>query len=132
MMGGINYYSGQVFDMKTITQKAQFIGAKVGFDLAHCVENITLNLHDWNVDFTVWCSYKYLNSGMGGVSGIFLDKNHHQSDLQRFAGWWGYDEATRFKMQKKFRAHARGRWLATQYAHDFVNGVSSCCLRDYE
>lgn len=102
MMGGINYYSGQVFDMKTITQKAQSVGAKVGFDLAHCVGNIMLNLHDWNVDFAVWCSYKYLNSGMGGVSGIFLHENHHQSDLQRFAGWWGYDEGTRFKMQKSF------------------------------
>ncbi len=102
MMGGINYYSGQVFDMKTITQKAQSVGAKVGFDLAHCVGNISLNLHDWNVDFAVWCSYKYLNSGMGGVSGIFVHKKHHQADLQRLAGWWGYDEATRFKMQKGF------------------------------
>ena len=102
MMGGINYYSGQVFDMKSITQKAQSVGAKVGFDLAHCVGNISLNLHDWNVDFAVWCSYKYLNSGMGGVSGIFVHENYHQSDLQRLAGWWGYDEATRFKMQKGF------------------------------
>ena len=102
MMGGINYYSGQVFDMRTITQKAQSIGAKVGFDLAHCVGNIPLYLHDWNVDFAVWCSYKYLNSGMGGVSGIFVHEKHHQADLQRLAGWWGYDEATRFKMQKGF------------------------------
>ena len=102
MMGGINYYSGQVFDMENITRKAQSIGAKVGFDLAHCVGNVLLNLHDWKVDFAVWCSYKYLNSGMGGVSGIFVHENYHQSDLQRLAGWWGYDEATRFKMQKGF------------------------------
>lgn len=102
MMGGINYYSGQVFDMKSITQKAQSVGAKVGFDLAHCVGNIMLNLHDWNVDFAVWCSYKYLNSGMGGVGGIFVHEKYHQFDLQRFAGWWGYEESTRFKMQKGF------------------------------
>ena len=102
MMGGINYYSGQVFDMKIITQKAQSVGAKVGFDLAHCVGNISLNLHDWKVDFAVWCSYKYLNSGMGGVSGIFVHQNHHQADLQRFAGWWGYEQTTRFKMEKGF------------------------------
>ena len=102
MMGGINYYSGQVFDMKSITQKAQSMGAKVGFDLAHCVGNISLNLHDWNVDFAVWCSYKYLNSGMGGVAGIFVHEKHHFSGLQRLAGWWGHDEATRFKMQKGF------------------------------
>ena len=102
MMGGINYYSGQVFDMKTITQKAQSIGAKVGFDLAHCVGNIPLNLHDWEVDFALWCSYKYLNSGMGGVSGIFVHEKYHQADLQRLAGWWGYDEAIRFEMKKGF------------------------------
>ncbi|MEA5458887.1 kynureninase [Arcicella sp. LKC2W] len=102
MMGGINYYSGQVFDMKLITEKAQEMGAKVGFDLAHCVGNILLQLHDWNVDFAVWCSYKYLNSGMGGVSGIFVHENHHQSNLQRLAGWWGYEEKTRFKMEKGF------------------------------
>ena len=102
MMGGINYYSGQVFDMKSITQKAQSNGIKVGFDLAHCVGNISLNLHDWEVDFAVWCSYKYLNSGMGGVSGIFIHEKYHHSNLQRLAGWWGHDEATRFKMQKGF------------------------------
>jgi kynureninase len=102
MMGGINYYSGQVFDMQTITQKAQAIGAKVGFDLAHCVGNIPLRLHDWKVDFAVWCSYKYLNSGMGGVSGIFVHEKYHKTDLQRLAGWWGYEEKTRFKMEKGF------------------------------
>ena len=102
MMGGINYYTGQVFDMKSITQKAQSNGIKVGFDLAHCVGNISLNLHDWNVDFAVWCSYKYLNSGMGGVAGLFVHEKHHHADLQRFAGWWGYEESSRFKMEKGF------------------------------
>ncbi len=101
-MSGLNYYTGQVFDMKTITQKAHSLGIKVGFDLAHAVGNIPLQLHDWGVDFAVWCSYKYLNSGPGGVSGVFVHQNHHHSDLVRMAGWWGYDEARRFEMTKGF------------------------------
>jgi kynureninase len=102
MMGGLNYYSGQLYDMATIAQKSKSLGVKVGFDLAHCIGNIPLNLHDWEVDFAVWCSYKYLNGGMGGVAGIFVHEKHHNADLQRLAGWWGYDEKTRFKMEKGF------------------------------
>ncbi len=102
MLGGINYYTGQVFDMAQVTQAAHAVGATVGFDLAHCVGNIWLELHNWQVDFAVWCSYKYLNSGMGGVSGVFVHEKHHQANLPRLAGWWGYDQATRFKMEKGF------------------------------
>ena len=102
MLGGINYYNGQVLDMPLITQTAQAYGIVVGFDLAHCVGNIPLQLHEWGIDFAVWCSYKYLNSGMGGVSGVFVHEKHHASNLPRLAGWWGYDQATRFKMEKGF------------------------------
>jgi len=101
-MSGLNYYTGQVFDMKAIAKKAQSLGILVGFDLAHAVGNIPLQLHDWGVDFAVWCSYKYLNSGPGGVSGVFVHGKHHNSALIRLAGWWGNDEACRFEMAKGF------------------------------
>ena len=101
--GGVNYYSGQVFDMAKITEKAHAQGAYVGFDLAHGVGNIELNLHDWNVDFACWCSYKYLNAGPGSVSGVFVHQKHdNNSNLPRFAGWWGHDEERRFLMEKNF------------------------------
>jgi kynureninase len=101
--GGVNYYTGQVFDMKTITQAAQEAGAKVGFDLAHGAGNIELQLHDWNVDFACWCSYKYLNSGPGAIGGVFVhERYHNDSLLPRFAGWWGYKKDTRFQMQQGF------------------------------
>lgn len=103
-MSGLNYYTGQVYDMKTIAAKAHSLGILIGFDLAHAAGNIPLQLHDWGVDFAVWCSYKYLNSGPGGVSGVFVHEKHHTSDLGRLAGWWGYDEARRFEMTKGFRA----------------------------
>lgn len=103
MFGGVNYYTGQVFDMHAITQKAHSVGAKAGFDLAHAVGNIELNLHDWDTDFAVWCSYKYLNSSPGGVSGVFIHQKHHQSNLPRFGGWWGQIEEERFLMKKGFK-----------------------------
>jgi kynureninase len=103
MIGGVNYYSGQVFDMKAITVAGQKAGAVVGFDLAHAAGNLKLELHNWNVDFACWCSYKYLNSGPGGVSGVFINKKHlNKPEIIRFAGWWGHDKETRFKMQKGF------------------------------
>jgi kynureninase len=104
MMGGVNYYTGQAFDMKTITEAAHAVGANVGFDCAHAAGNLRLQLHDWNVDFAVWCSYKYLNSGPGGTSGVFVHERHgNNPDLIRFAGWWGHDEKERFQMKKGFK-----------------------------
>lgn len=102
MIGGVNYYTGQVFDMKAITEAAHKAGAMAGFDLAHAAGNIKLQLHDWNVDFACWCSYKYLNSGPGSVAGAFVHERHAHSDLPRLAGWWGHDKATRFRMEKGF------------------------------
>ena len=101
-MSGLNYYTGQVYDMKTLAAKAHSLGILVGFDLAHAAGNVSLQLHDWGVDFAVWCSYKYLNSGPGGVSGVFVHEKHHHSNMIRLAGWWGYDEARRFEMTKGF------------------------------
>lgn len=103
LMGGINYYTGQFFDLEKISQQAQKHGITVGFDLAHVAGNIPLSLHQWGVDFAVWCSYKYLNSGPGAVAGAFVHQKHHAAMLPRFAGWWGYDEATRFGMTKGFK-----------------------------
>jgi len=103
IFGGVNYYSGQVFDMKAITQAAHEAGAYCGFDLAHAAGNIALHLHNWDVDFACWCSYKYLNSGPGGVAGAFIHKKHTgNTALPRLAGWWGHDKATRFQMDKGF------------------------------
>ncbi|AMS27527.1 kynureninase [Bacteroidetes bacterium UKL13-3] len=104
MMGGVNYYTGQAFDMKTITKAAHAVGAIVGFDCAHAAGNLQLQLHDWDVDFAVWCTYKYLNSGPGGTSGVFVHERHgNNPDLVRFAGWWGHDEKERFQMKKGFK-----------------------------
>jgi kynureninase len=103
VIGGVNYYTGQVFDMAAITKAAHAVGAFAGFDLAHAAGNIKLNLHDWDVDFACWCTYKYLNSGPGSVGGVFIHKNHlNNPEISRFAGWWGHDKETRFKMQKGF------------------------------
>lgn len=104
MIGGVNYFTGQVFDMKAITTAAHKVGANCGFDLAHGAGNIALKLHEWNVDFACWCSYKYLNSGPGGVSGVFIHEKHcNNTELPRFAGWWGHDKESRFLMEKGFQ-----------------------------
>ncbi len=105
LFGGVNYYSGQLFDMRSIAEAAHAAGAYAGFDLAHAAGNVLLHLHDWNVDFACWCSYKYLNSGPGGVAGAYIHEKHvADKDLPRFAGWWGYTKETRFNMEKGFEA----------------------------
>lgn len=103
LFGGINYYTGQWYDMKHITKAGQAAGAIVGWDLAHAAGNVPVKLHDWDVDFACWCSYKYQNSGPGGIAGIFVHEKHFNNQkLNRFAGWWGYQENKRFKMEKGF------------------------------
>jgi kynureninase len=103
MLGGVNYYTGQFFDLEAITHKGHQVGAVVGFDLAHAAGNLPLKLHEWGPDFATWCTYKYLNSGPGGTSGVFVHERHgNNPDLPRFAGWWGNDEDTRFQMKHEF------------------------------
>ena len=104
LLPGVQYLSGQCLDMATITECARRQGVAVGFDLAHAIGNMPLQLHDWNADFAVWCSYKYLNSGPGAIGGAFVHQRHgREFDLPRFAGWWGHDKATRFDMPDEFR-----------------------------
>jgi kynureninase len=104
MLPGVQYYSGQRFDMAGITSAARARGCRVGWDLAHAVGNVPLSLHDWDADFAVWCSYKYLNGGPGAIAGCFVHERHAtEPGLPRFAGWWGHDKATRFEMGAEFR-----------------------------
>ncbi len=103
MMSGVNYYTGQKFQMEEITRTAHSVGALAGFDLAHAIGNVELKLHEWNVDFAVWCSYKYLNSGPGGPGGLYIHERHgNDPETPRFAGWWGHDEEERFQMKKGY------------------------------
>lgn len=112
MIGGVNYYTGQLLNMPVITEAGHKVGATVGFDLAHAAGNVKLELHDWGVDFAAWCSYKYLNSSPGGVSGLFVHNKHaDDKDLPRFAGWWGHDKETRFLMEPGFNPmHGAEGW----------------------
>ncbi len=100
---GVQYRSGQAFDLARIAELGHAAGAIVGFDLAHAVGNMPLQLHDWNADFAVWCHYKYLNSGPGAVAGCFVHERHAQTDRPRFAGWWGNDASVRFRMGPQFQ-----------------------------
>lgn len=115
MLGAVNYYTGQLFEIEKITEAAHKIGATVGFNLAHAAGNVGLKLHEWNVDYACFCSYKYLNASPGGVSGIFVHERFaNDNTLPRFAGWWGNDPESRFKMPRKFEpaSGARGWQLS--------------------
>lgn len=103
LIGGVNYYNGQVMDMEAITKAGKSVGAIVGWDLAHAVGNVELKLHDWNADFASWCSYKYMNSGPGNASGIYVNEKYlDKKDIPRFEGWWGTKKETRFLMKPEF------------------------------
>jgi kynureninase len=107
IFGGVQYYTGQFFDLKKITSAAHAVGAYAGFDLAHAIGNVPLSLHEDDVDFAVWCSYKYLNSGPGSIAGVFVHERHATNfELPRFAGWWGHNEKDRFLMEKGFKPMA--------------------------
>ena len=101
-MSGLNYYTGQVYNMAAIAETARKYCIPIGFDLAHAIGNVPLRLHEWGVDFATWCSYKYLNGGPGAVSGVFVHQKHHDQRLPRLAGWWGYREDKRFDMTPGF------------------------------
>ncbi|GAB3989955.1 kynureninase [Spirosoma daeguense] len=101
-LSGVNYYTGQVYNMAAIAETARYHCIPVGFDLAHAIGNVPVRLHDWGVDFATWCSYKYLNGGPGAVSGVFVHEKHHDQNLPRLAGWWGYREEERFAMTPGF------------------------------
>ncbi|KAG6850581.1 hypothetical protein H0H93_011249 [Arthromyces matolae] len=109
LFSGIQYYTGQWFPMESITRKAKEQGCICGWDLAHAVGNVPLSLHDWDVDFAVWCTYKYLNSSPGGIAGLFINEKWNNVELPKSAGWWGHDLKTRFEMPPKFSAIEGGR-----------------------
>lgn len=117
IIGAVQYYTGQFFNIKAITEAGHEAGALVGFDLAHAIGNVPLELHRDDVDFAVWCSYKYLNSGPGGVAGAFVNERHSSNfELPRLAGWWGHDETERFQMRKGFKAMAGADgWQLSNY-----------------
>jgi kynureninase len=133
IFSGMNYYTGQFFDMKTITDAAHKAGAIAGFDLAHVAGNIPVQLHDWDVDFAVWCSYKYLNAGPGAVGGVYVHERF-ASDINtpRLGGWWGNEEKTRFKMEKGFvpKATASGWNISTAQVFNMVTLKASLELFD--
>lgn len=142
LLPGIQYYTGQFFDMKTITAYAQSKGITVGWDLAHAVANVPLELHDWNVDFAIWCTYKYMNCGPGAAGGLFVHKRHgtvQNSDtdsvpeyLPRLAGWWGNDKTSRFSMHPMFQPTpgAAGFQLSNPSALDFASILGALSIFD--
>ncbi|SDK84735.1 kynureninase [Catalinimonas alkaloidigena] len=133
MMGGVNYYTGQCYDMAAITEAAHRVGAYAGFDLAHAAGNVVLRLHDWGVDFAVWCSYKYLNSGPGGTSGTFVHARHARNkELPRLAGWWGHNEAERFLMQKGFQPMPGAAGWQLSNAQIFPMAIHKASLEVFE
>lgn len=133
MLGGVNYYTGQAFDLRRIVEWGHGVGAVVGFDLAHAAGNLVLHLHEWDVDFAVWCSYKYLNSGPGGVAGCFVHERHaFNPELPRFAGWWGNDPKSRFEMQPEFiPQHGAAGWQLSN-AQIFPMAINRVALDLFE
>jgi kynureninase len=133
LFGGVNYYSGQWYDLPAITAAAHRAGAYAGFDLAHAVGNVPLHLHDWGADFATWCSYKYLNAGPGGPSGVFIHERHGDNPhLPRFAGWWGHCEEERFLMRKGFKPMrgAEGWQLSNAQVLSFAAHLAGLALFD--
>lgn len=130
--GGVNFYTGQAFDMAAITQAAHAMGATAGFDLAHAAGNLHLKLHDWNVDFACWCSYKYLNSGPGSVAGAFVHQRHLGKDLPLFAGWWGHDKNERFKMERTFKPMPTAEAWQVSNAPVFSMAVHRVALEQFD
>ena len=133
LFGGINYYTGQFFDLKAITDAAHKVHAIAGFDLAHVAGNIPLQLHDWNIDFAAWCSYKYLNGGPGAIGGVFIHERFAENtDTPRLGGWWGNDEKLRFKMEKGFipKSNASGWNISTAQVFNTVCLKASLTLFD--
>ena len=133
MFAGVNYLTAQVFDMKAITDAGHKAGAVVGFDLAHAIGNVVLKMNEWKADFACWCSYKYLNSGPGGVGGIFIHENHANNfSLPRFAGWWGNDETTRFEMKKGFHPQPGAAGWQLSNAPVFPMAIHRASLEIFE
>ena len=129
ILGGVNYYTGQAFDMAAITRAGHAVGALVGFDLAHAAGNLELHLHDWDVDFACWCTYKYLNSGPGGTSGVYVHERFaNRPDLPRLAGWWGHDPSDRFQMKKGFRPMAGAAGWQLSNAQIFPMAIHRAAL----
>jgi kynureninase len=130
--GGVNFYTGQAFDMAAITKAAHAVGAIAGFDLAHAAGNLHLQMHDWNVDFACWCSYKYLNSGPGSVAGAFVHERHLGKDLPLFAGWWGHDKSERFKMERTFKPMPTAEAWQVSNAPVFSMAVHRAALEQFD
>lgn len=133
LFGGINYYSGQYYDLKKIAEAAHNAGAYAGFDLAHAAGNVELKLHDWNVDFACWCSYKYLNSGPGGIAGAYIHERYATDiNFPRLAGWWGYEKETRFQMEKGFKPIATAEGWQLSCAQVLPMAVHKASLDIFE
>ncbi|MBK7383229.1 MAG: kynureninase [Flavobacteriales bacterium] len=131
-IGGVNFYTGQAFDMAAITQAAHAVGAIAGFDLAHAAGNLQLKLHDWKVDFACWCTYKYLNSGPGSVAGAFVHERHLGKGLPLFAGWWGHDKKERFKMERTFKPMLTAEAWQVSNAPVFSMAVHRVALEQFD
>lgn len=130
--GGVNFYTGQAFDMAAMTKAAHEVGAVAGFDLAHAAGNLHLRMHDWDADFACWCSYKYLNSGPGSVAGVFIHQRHLGKDLPRFAGWWGHDKKERFKMERTFKPMPTAEAWQVSNAPVFSMAVHRVALEQFD